>query len=169
MITVNDLTITKINGKIYQKTIERDEGKMVVESKRQEKTCCFYVSEFHLEMILVPYINKKIGENITILTQKKLKETVEILISKINIKPENKEKILKLNWNGESEIKENSNIIIIGSKKYIKSKNQEILDKNPISIIDCYDFEEEKDNMNIIIKQYNNVLNILGKKKFENF
>ena len=69
---------------------------MVVESKRKEKTCCFYVSEFHLEMILVPYINEKLEENITILTQKKLNETMEILISKINLKSENKEKILNL-------------------------------------------------------------------------
>ena len=40
---------------------------MVVQNKRIEKTCCFYVSEFHLEMILVPYINEKINENITII------------------------------------------------------------------------------------------------------
>ena len=124
MITVKDLTITKRNGKIYQKTIERDEGKMVVESKRKEKTCCFYVSEFHLEMILVPYINEKIEENITILTQKKLNETMEILISKLNLKSENKEKILNLKWDGEEEIKENSNIIIIGSRQYIRKQNK---------------------------------------------
>ena len=139
---------------------------MVVQDKKIEKTCCFYVSEFHLEMILVPYINKKIEENITILTEKKLKETLQILISKINIKEENKQKILQLNWNGEGEIKENSNIIIIGSKKYIKNKNQEIENRNVISILDCYDFEEEKDNMNNIIKQYEKTLNTLGKNNF---
>ena len=143
MITLNDLTTLKINGKIYQKTIERDEGKMVVESKRKEKTCCFYVSEFHLEMILVPYINEKIEENITILSQRKLRETAEILISKINLKQENKEKILNLKWDGEDEIKENSNIIIIGSKQYIENKNKEISNKNVLSILDCYAFEEE--------------------------
>ena len=139
---------------------------MVVQDKKLEKTCCFYVSEFHLEMILVPYINKKIEENITILTEKKLKETLEILISKINIKEENKQKILQLNWNGEGEIKENSNIIIIGSKEYIKKKNQEIENRNVISVLDCYNFEEEKDNINNIIKQYKNTLNTLGKNNF---
>ena len=45
---------------------------MVVQNERLEKTCCFYVSEFHLEMILVPYINEIIDENITILTEIKL-------------------------------------------------------------------------------------------------
>ena len=59
---------------------------MVVQNERLEKTCCFYVSEFHLEMILVPYINEKIEENITILTEIKLRETLQILISKMNLK-----------------------------------------------------------------------------------
>ena len=136
---------------------------MVVQDKTKEKTCCFYVSEFHLEMILVPYINEKIDENITILSKKKLKETVKILISKMNLKEENKQKILNLDWDGEKEIKENSNIIIIGNREYIKNKNEEIKDKNVISILDCYDFEEEKNNMEEIFKQYKNTLNTLGK------
>ena len=61
---------------------------MVVKNKGKEKLCCFYVSEFHLEMILLPYINKKIEQNekITILTEIKLRESLEILISKINLK-----------------------------------------------------------------------------------
>jgi len=139
---------------------------MVVKDKRIEKTCCFYVSEFHLEMILVPYINERIKEKITILTQKNLKETVEILISKMNLKEENKQKILDLGWNVEEDIKENSNIIIIGSKEFIKNKNQEIKNKNAISVLDCYDFEEVVNDINNIRKQYKNTLNTLGKSNF---
>ena len=139
---------------------------MVVQDKREEKTCCFYVSEFHLEMILVPYINKKIEENITILTEKNLRKTVEILISKMNLPKENKDKILKLGWDGEENIKQNSNIIIIGSKEYIKNRNKEIEDKKAVSVLDCYDFNEEKEDMSNIIKQYKNSLNTLGKNNF---
>ena len=139
---------------------------MVVQNERKEKTCCFYVSEFHLEMILVPYINERIDENITILTEKKLKETLEILISKINLKEENREKILKLGWNGDEKIKENSNIIIIGSKEFIKNKKEELENKNILSVLDCYNFEEEKDDIENILKQYTNSLNTLGKKPF---
>ena len=137
---------------------------MVVQDKRGEKTCCFYVSDFHLEMILIPYINEKIDENITIITEKKLKETINILISKMNLKEENKNKILQLGWDGENEIKENSNIIIIGTREYIKNKNNEI--KNAVSVLDCYNFEEEKDNMENILKEYKNTLNTLGKSNF---
>ena len=139
---------------------------MVVQDKREEKTCCFYVSEFHLEMILVPYINKKIEENITILTEKNIRKTVEILISKMNLPKENKDKILKLGWDGEENIKQNSNIIIIGSKEYIKNRNKEIEDKKAVSVLDCYDFNEEKEDMSNIIKQYKNSLNTLGKNNF---
>lgn len=160
------MTNSKINGKIYQKRIiERDES-MVVQNKRLEKTCCFYVSEFHLEMILVPYINERINENITILTEIKLKETVEILISKMNLNDEVKEKILKLGWNGEQKFIKNSNVIIIGSKEYIQNKNKEIEEESTISVLDCYNFEEEKDNMNDILKLYNKSLNTLGKNNF---
>ena len=160
------MTNLKQNGKIYQKRIiERDE-KMVVQNERKEKICCFYVSEFHLEMILVPYINEKINEDITILTEKKLRETLEILISKMNLNEENKEKILKLGWDGEEKIKENSNIIIVGSKEFIKNKNEELENKNVLSVLDCYDFEKEKDDMENIVKQYKNSLNTLGKNTF---
>lgn len=139
---------------------------MVVQNERKEKTCCFYVSEFHLEMILVPYINEKINEDITILTEKKLRKTLEILISKINLNEENKEKILKLGWDGEEKIKENSNIIIIGSKEFIKNENEKLKNKNVLSVLDCYDFDKEKDHIDNIVKQYKNTLNTLGKKNF---
>ena len=139
---------------------------MVVQDERKQKTCCFYVSEFHLEMILVPYINEKIEEKITILTEKNLKETLTILISKMNLKEENKQKILELGWDGKNKVQENSNIIIIGSKKYIAQKNKEIEEINVMSILDCYDFEEEKNNINDIIPKYQNTLNTLGKNNF---
>ncbi len=138
---------------------------MVVQNKETEKACCFYVSDFHLEMILMPYINEKIDENITILSQKNLRETLEILTSKMNIKEENKQKILQLKWEGE-EPKENSNIIVIGSKEYISQKNEDIKNINPVSVLDCYSFEEEKSNMENIIKNYNKTLNTLGKNNF---
>ena len=144
---------------------------MVVQEETKEKNCCFYVSDFHLEMILLPEINKKLEEkeDVIILTQKDLRESLEILVSKMNLKEENKEKILKLNWNGREEVlKEDSNIIIIGSKKFIEQKNQEIKNKklNVKNIIDCYDFEEIKENMNNIVNDYKNQLNTLGINKF---
>ncbi len=136
---------------------------MIVQNKNEEKTCCFYVSEFHLEMLIVPYIREKINQKIYIISEKNLRKTIEILISRLNINEEEKEKILQLNWDGEEKNEENCNVIIIGSKKFIEEKNAEIEKMNILSVLDCYDFEQEKDNMDDIIKQYKKKLNTLGK------
>ena len=53
-------------------------NKMIVNSSKIEKMCSFYVSDFHLEMILVPYISEKIEnkEDIKIITEKNLQDTI---------------------------------------------------------------------------------------------
>ncbi|MEI3401210.1 MAG: hypothetical protein V8R51_02130 [Clostridia bacterium] len=149
-------------------TREQSKGmnQMVVENNKIEKICCFYESDFHLEMILVPYINAHINENIVIITENDFNETVGILVSKTNLKKENKEKILNLGWNGKKEnnIEDKSIIIIIGNKKYIENKNDEIRERNneDITIIDCYNFEDIKQNMDNIINDYSKNLNTTG-------
>lgn len=139
---------------------------MVVQSNELKKTCCFYVSEFHLEMILMPYIREKIEQDITIISDKNLKETLDILINKVNLNEEIKQKVQNLGWEGNRKIKENSNVIIIGEKSFIENKNKEINNKNVLSVLDCYDFEKEKDNIANIIKNYNNSLNTMGITSF---
>lgn len=146
--------------------------KMIVENKKIEKACSFYVSDFHLEMILMPYINKKINNNeeIAISTEKDLRETVEILISKMNINEGNKEKILNLGWNRSEnvQIEKSSNVIVIGTEEYIKKINEKIEDSKPerMNIINCYNFEDVKDNVDQIISLHNESLNTIGFNKF---
>ena len=93
---------------------------MIVKNKRLEKLCCFYVSEFHLEMILVPYINNVIEKNkkISILTEINLEETIKILMSKINLSEKRKKEILDLGWknNQTPNIEEEMCVIVIGNK-----------------------------------------------------
>ena len=114
----------------------------------------------------MPYINAHINENIVIITENDFNETVGILVSKMNLKKENKEKILNLGWNGKKEnnIEDKSIIIIIGNKKYIENKNDEIRERNneDITIIDCYNFEDIKQNMDNIINDYSKNLNTTG-------
>lgn len=137
---------------------------MILKNEKIEKTCCFYVSDFHLGMILIPYINNIIEEKIIILTEKNLKKSVEILLSRMNLKNENK--ILKLNWEGSNKICDFSNIIIIGSNEFISKIHLKISEYNPISVLDCYDFEEQKNNINEIIGEYDKHLNTLGFVKY---
>lgn len=145
---------------------------MIVNSEKAEKICSFYVSDFHLEMILLPYINNKIdnNENIELITQKNLDETIEIVLDKMNLKEENKQKILNLGWKTTTElqIKDNSNIIVVGTQEYIKDTNSKIRELNLTnkSIVDCYNFEDIKENIDNIINDYDESLNTLGHNKF---
>lgn len=138
---------------------------MIVENKRLEKLCCFYVSEFHLEMILLPYINKSLDENkkIFIVSEINLEKSLEILMSKINLKENRKNEILNLNWKNNSikNVEENSVIIIVGKSKFIKNINEQLKNRNNI-IVDCYNFEETKDDVREISKMYEKNLNTRG-------
>ena len=154
-----------------------------------EKICSFYVSDWHLVTMLLPYINKKINEKANIITilEKDIDKNVETLINKLNLK--NREKILNLNWkktNGikYSEVKKNINkeiledklniIFINGKKSYMDMVNKNIdklLSENSkkykeinIKIINC--FEVGDFNMNIldILSEHSKILNTSGEK-----
>ena len=143
---------------------------MTANKETIDKKCCFYASDFHLEMTIVPYINKKIEENknIVIVTENKLEETVKILISRMNIK--NKNLISELDWNNNDVMqaigKDNLVIIINGSQKFIEDKNKhinEIIEETSSELVHCYSFEEVKDKMVEIRAEYTGVLNNLQK------
>ena len=123
---------------------------MVVENNKIEKICCFYVSDFHLEMILVPYINAHINENIVIITENDFNETVGILVSKMNLKKENKEieKELKLE---EGYIKKRTGI---ETRYYLKNAEDEIDMAKKIIELDK--------PLNGICAGFNNILIALG-------
>ena len=154
-----------------------------------EKLCSFYVSDWHLVTMLLPYINKQINEKANIITilEKDIDKNVETLINKLNLK--NREKILNLNWkktNGikYSEVKKNINkeiledklniIFINGKKSYMDMVNKNIdklLSENSkkykeinIKIINC--FEVGDFNMNIldILSEHSKILNTSGEK-----
>ena len=122
---------------------------MITKEYQAEKTCVFYASEYHLEMILLPYIIKK--EKVIIFTEKPLEKTLYKLLEKINLNKENKEKIIKIKWQAQEnsnyeklkkyvEKDRNLTIIINGSINYIKTINNKIkdFDNKKIEIIDCY-------------------------------
>ena len=85
--------------------------------------------------MLLPYINQKINEQAKIATilEKDIRENVETLVEKLNLK--NREKILNLNWSTTEKIKQsihtlekNQELIIFinGSKEFIKEQNRKL-------------------------------------------
>lgn len=142
----------------------------------KENSCAFYASDYHLEMIMLPYINKNLEENknIYVFTQNNLEETINNLVGKVNIRKQEKEKILNINWKTDDEnkynrlIKDNNETLIFikGNENYINkvNKNLEQLSNNKnMEIIDCYNIEEIGINTNSIIKNHKDILTMRGK------
>ncbi len=145
----------------------------------KEKICSFYASDYHFEMIALPYMCKSLEENkdVVILTENNLKDTMKTLLSKMNLKADKKEAILNLDWENndlnkfkkiKSNIENNQDMVIFikGKENYIKNANQN-LEKwtskiENLKIIDCYDIEEVTEKANDIISKYNKILRTAG-------
>lgn len=150
----------------------------------KEKICTFYASDYHFEMVSLPYINNKITNNkeVIILTENNLEDTVKILISKMNLKESNKNKILNLDWKNDNlnkfkkikkDIEDKKELVIFvkGKENYIKNINRNIekwVDNSEnTKIIDCYDMEEIGNSLDSIMDQYNKILNTAGEKEIQ--
>ena len=147
---------------------------MLEENESKEKTCLFFASDYHFEMITLPYISKNLKENknVVVMTENNLEKTVGKLLENLNLASESKESLEKIDWNNNKlkKIKEiqNSNIegkdviiFIKGKEEYIKN----FIENNKVEIINCYDINQISEDVNEIVKQYNNVLATSGIEK----
>lgn len=146
--------------------------------KDVQKICCFYASDWHLTVMLLPYISKKIKENasINMKCENNIEEKINILLNKLELK--NKKDILNnINLNNlvaEDEIDESEILYIVsGSMDYIEDTNENIVqyykdkEKN-VKIINCYEVNEESDLVEIIDKNnYTQILNTSGECDIE--
>ena len=146
-----------------------------MKSLTKEKMCAFYASDYHFEMISLPYISRSIDENkeVVILTENNLEETVNTLISRMNLKTDKQKKILALDWKDNDlekfkEIskgsKENKEMVIFikGKENYIDNVNKNIekwvKDSEQIKTIDCYEFFEVENQIDSIAEKYDKIL-----------
>ncbi len=154
-----------------------------------ERLCSFYVSDWHLVTMLLPYINKQINEKANIITilENDIEENIKTLTKKLNLK--NEKEILKLNWKKKNGIKysvlqeeikkmerDTLNVVFVnGSKSYIDITNKNIEkflkdNKNKykeikIKIINCYEVSEFNINMQEILSMHDKILNTSGEKE----
>lgn len=155
---------------------------MLKKDKTKEKNCLFFASDYHFEMISLPYINKSIKNNkeVIVISENNLENTINKLLLQVNLEDDEKDKILKIDWKNNDfdkfkEIKEadkekrNTIVFIKGKENYIKNVNKNLenwINKdNKIEIIDCYDINEIEENVEEITKKYNNILVTTGMKK----
>lgn len=147
--------------------------------KNINKMCSFYVNEWHLTVMMLPYINKEIQkkEDVKIISEENLEIHIQSVLERINIKNEEKEKIKQIDWketkdikNKINNIKENTNLIIVGNKEYIEKANKLIeqnVKKQEIKIINCYEVMQFNNNIEEILKTHDKVLNTAGSRDIE--
>ena len=79
---------------------------MITKEQDVNKKCLFCVSDYHLEMILLPYIIEKKDEYKTIVfTESNLEDSINVLLTKVNLKDEDKEIIKNIDWNKNDSLK----------------------------------------------------------------
>ncbi len=147
---------------------------MITKEHEIKKYCCFYASEYHLEMILLPYIKNNIDKTkFVILTEDNLSESMKTLLDRTNLDTNEKNKILALDWNCK-EFEEFSNydfnkstIIINGSNNYIEKANEKIEKKGiqKVNVIDCYNINEKSLKVMKIQEKYDDILNTQSLQK----
>ena len=154
---------------------------MMKENKREEKLCLFFASDYHFEMISLPYINESLKKNkdVVIMTENDLGNSVNKVISSINLNEEEKNRLNKIDWKNDelNKFKEVKNadkdgkellIFVKGKENYINNMNKNIenwTDLKNVEIVDCYDINEVQNNAGEIAKQYDNVLFSSGVEK----
>ena len=128
---------------------------MITEEQILEKTGLFYVSDYHLEMILLPYIKEKIDKNkIIIYTEKNLEESINVLLNKVNLSGIDKEKIRNLNWKNTDDIE------IEKLNEFLNNAEISLLKRG---IIDTNIENEEKNIIVIVNGSFNYIKNIKSK------
>lgn len=154
---------------------------MNVQENKITKLCSFYVSDWHLVTMLLPYLNRKINEQAKIATilEKSIKENVITLVEKLNLK--NKDKMVNLNWEqagkGENVFRhvadEKEEIIIInGTKEFIEAKNKRLEQywkthhvRQNVKIINCYEALALEGEISSILDEHDKILNTSGEKE----
>ena len=146
---------------------------------KRERICSFYVSDYHFEMITLPYIENEIKQNhnIVILTENDLENTIKKVLNNVNFSEEDKNRIFALDWSENDLYKLDSitknmtrnlktTVFIKGGKNYVQKMNsyiQEIIDSKNINSIDCYFIDDVQNQVKDIVCQYDGVLNTAGK------
>lgn len=138
-----------------------------------ESLCNFYASKYHLSMILLEYLKKNCTKKTQIVTfmqeniEKEMKDLNEKYKYNINLNKTNFQRINDI-YEVEPEMSKNMIFIVEGSVSFMKEANEYIKDmaekNSKIKIINCYEFEKQKNLMKELINQNDKILYTTGEK-----
>ena len=137
-----------------------------------EKTYCLYASEWHLTIMLLPFISKKLFEKdrIYMKFENSIEDKMKQLVDKLDFR--NKDELNNIQWNieiNDEDYTQNERIYIVaGSNEYMEDMNKKInlFYKNKesnVEIINCFDIEKiEKKSELLRDESYINILTTKG-------
>ena len=158
------------------------------------KICSFYVSDWHLTAMLLPYIEEAAdrSEHLNTILEKNILYNMKEILTRIKISERKREEIIKIGWESNNFIKYNDikkymekitkeenkiTIIVEGSKDRIEYINKNIekwmkksekkLKKKDIRIINCYEVTEFNQDLNEILDKHDKILNTAGLHEIE--
>ena len=135
----------------------------ITRGDKRERLCSFCASDYHFEMISIPFIQKEIKakNKIVILTENNLEETIKTVLNRTNLNENDKNEIIE---NLKEEKSQEKTIFIKGSKNYINLMENQIKNINlNTKTVHCYQVQEVADEMSEIVKEYDGILNTIGK------
>lgn len=162
--------------------------------KNNLKICSFYVSDWHLTAMLLPYIEESVEkqEHLNTILEKNISYNMKEILNRIKISERKKEEIIKIGWENKNIIKygdikkymekitknqKETTIIIEGTRERIESINKNIdkwmkksekkMARKQIKIINCYEVTEFNKDLNEILDQHDKILNTSGIHEIE--
>lgn len=166
---------------------------MKVGMKKMEKNilkiCSFYVSDWHLTAMLLPFVEEQVekSENLNTILQKNIIHNMKEILSRIKISERTKQEIIDVDWKNKNLLKygeirkfmekvtrnqKTATIIIEGDKERIEyinknidkwiSKQERKIARKQIKIINCYEVTEFNENLQEILDRHDKILNTSG-------
>lgn len=162
--------------------------------KKILKICSFYVSDWHLTAMLLPYVEEaeEKDENLNTILEKNISYNMKEILTRVKMSDRKKEEIIKIGWENKQLIKygeirkymekitkdkEKITIIVEGGKDRIEYINKNIdkwikraekkLKKKEIKIINCYEVGEFNEDLNEILDKHDKILNTSGIHEIE--
>lgn len=157
---------------------EQNKGGKIMGENQMIKACNFYVSQWHLFAALLPYVRDELKKNhkILIISQDNLEKGIKKLVSKLNLKFENKNGLDDVIWLNDDfviELKEEITpvtIVVQGTIDFIKEINS-YLENNlkpiyrKVTIINCFEIYDTNDILYNILDEHDYVFNTAGMNK----
>lgn len=137
-----------------------------------ENICNFYASKYHLSVVLFEYLRKNNKKKVITFFEEGINEEIEVLENRKKQKIKNEINFSSNNNIEETEIKEGRNIIFLlrGSDNYLRKANSYIKEElrtiknSKAKIVNCYNFEQQRNFMKDIMKGSDKILYTTGEK-----